>query len=137
MAAGTGGSPGPPDDRESARGHRAGKAPITLRDLLTFRSGYGEVVFLSPGSPLQRALVEARLPLSEWPFSGTSDEFMRRLGGLPLAHQPGEQWLYHMSAEILGVLIARVSGKSLGTFLQERIFAPLGMTDTGFQVPES
>jgi len=113
------------------------KRPITLRDLLTFRSGYGEVVFLSPGSPLQRALVEARLPLSEWPFSGTSDEFMRRLGSLPLAHQPGEQWLYHMSAEILGVLIARVSGKSLGTFLQERIFAPLGMTDTGFQVPES
>src|SRR6185295_12356056 len=97
------------------------KRPITLRDLLTFRSGYGEVVFLSPGSPLQRALVEARLPLSEWPFSGTSDEFMRRLGSLPLAHQPGEQWLYHMSAEILGVLIARVSGKSLGTFLQERI----------------
>jgi CubicO group peptidase (beta-lactamase class C family) len=113
------------------------KRPITLRDLLTFRSGYGEVAFLSPGSPLQRALVEARLPLSEWPFSGRSDEFMRRLGSLPLAHQPGEQWLYHMSAEILGVLIARVSGKSLGTFLQERIFAPLGMIDTGFQVPES
>jgi CubicO group peptidase (beta-lactamase class C family) len=62
---------------------------------------------------------------------------MRRLGSLPLAHQPGEQWLYHMSAEILGVLIARVSGKSLGNFLQERIFAPLGMTDTGFHVPES
>jgi CubicO group peptidase (beta-lactamase class C family) len=113
------------------------KRPITLRDLLTFRSGYGEVAFLSPTCPLQKALVEARLPLSEWPFAGTPDEFMKRLGSLPLAHQPGERWLYHMSGEILGVLIARVSAKSLGAFLHERIFEPLGMTDTGFQVPEA
>ncbi len=112
------------------------KRPITLRDLLTFRSGYGEVAFLSPTCPLQKALAEARLPLSEWPFAGTPDEFMKRLGSLPLAHQPGERWLYHMSGEILGVLIARVSGKSLGAFLDDRIFEPLGMTDTGFQVPE-
>lgn len=113
------------------------KRPITLRDLLTFRSGYGEVAFLAPTCPLQQALAEARLPLSEWPFAGTADEFMKRLGSLPLAHQPGERWLYHMSAEILGVLIARVSGKSLGAFLHQRIFEPLGMTDTGFQVPEA
>jgi CubicO group peptidase (beta-lactamase class C family) len=62
---------------------------------------------------------------------------MKRLGNLPLAHQPGERWLYHMGGEILGVLIARVSGKSLGAFLHEGIFEPLGMTDTGFQVPEA
>jgi CubicO group peptidase (beta-lactamase class C family) len=111
--------------------------PITLRDLLTFRSGYGEVAFHSPTCPLQKALAEARLPLSEWPFAGTPDEFMKRVGSLPLAHQPGERWLYHMSAEILGVLIARISGKSLGAFLRERIFEPLGMTDTGFRVPEA
>jgi CubicO group peptidase (beta-lactamase class C family) len=111
--------------------------PITLRDLLTFRSGYGEVLFISPTCPLQKALTEARLPLSEWPFAGTPDEFMKRLGSLPLACQPGERWLYHMSAEILGVLIARVSGKSLGAFLRERIFEPLEMKDTGFQVPEA
>jgi CubicO group peptidase (beta-lactamase class C family) len=113
------------------------KRPITLRDLLTFRSGYGEVAFIAPTCPLQKALAEARLPLSEWPFAGTPDEFMKRLGSLPLAHQPGERWLYHMSGEILGVLIARLSGKSLGAFLHERIFEPLGMTDTGFQVPEA
>jgi CubicO group peptidase (beta-lactamase class C family) len=113
------------------------KRPITLRDLLTFRAGYGEVLFLSPTCPYQKALSEARLPLSEWPFAGTPDEFMKRLGSLPLVHQPGERWLYHMSGEILGVLIARVSGKSLGAFLHERIFEPLGMTDTGFQVPEA
>ena len=113
------------------------KRPITLRDLLTFRCGYGEVAFISPTCPYQEALVAARLPLSEWPFAGTVDEFMKRLGGLPLACQPGERWLYHMGAEILGVLIARVTGKSLGAFLQERIFEPLGMSDTGFYVPAS
>jgi CubicO group peptidase (beta-lactamase class C family) len=111
------------------------RRPITVRDLLTFRSGYGEVAFLSPTCPLQRALIEARLPLSAWTFPGDHDEFMRCLGGLPLAHQPGERWLYHMSAEILGVLIARASGMALSAFMRERIFEPLGMKDTGFTVP--
>jgi len=113
------------------------KRPITLRDLLTFRSGHGEVAFLSPTCPLQKAMTEARLPLSEWLFAGTPDEFMKRLGSLPLAHQPGERWLYHMGCEVLGVLIARVSGQSFGSFLHQRVFEPLGMKDTGFFVPEA
>jgi CubicO group peptidase (beta-lactamase class C family) len=108
---------------------------ITLRDLLTFRSGYGEVAFLAPNCPLQKAMIEAQLPLSTWPCPHAPEEFMKRLGRLPLADQPGERWLYHMSAEILGVLIARVTGTSLGAFLRERIFDPLGMKDTGFHVP--
>lgn len=103
------------------------KRSITLRDLLTFRSGYGEVAFLSPTCPLQRALVEARLPLSTFTFPGTANEFMQFLGRLPLAHQPGERWLYHMSAEILGVLIARASGMPLSALMRQRIFEPLGM----------
>jgi CubicO group peptidase (beta-lactamase class C family) len=110
--------------------------PITLRDLLTFRSGYGELGFVAPTSPLLRAMMEARVTLAEWPFQVTPDEFMKRLGSLPLAHQPGERWLYHTGSEILGVLVARVSGQSLATFLHERIFAPLGMKDTGFWVPK-
>jgi CubicO group peptidase (beta-lactamase class C family) len=113
------------------------KRPITVRDLLTFRSGYGEVAFLSPTCPLQAALIEARLPLSAWAFPGTAEDFMRCLGRLPLANQPGERWLYHMSANILGVLIARVSGMALSAFLRARLFEPLGMKDTGFTVPES
>jgi len=113
------------------------KRPLTTRDLLTFRSGYGEVAFISPTCPLQRALIEARLPLSAWMFSGTADEFMQCLGRLPLAHQPGEQWLYHMSAEILGVLIARVAGMPLSAFMRQRIFEPLGMKNSGFTVPEA
>jgi CubicO group peptidase (beta-lactamase class C family) len=113
------------------------KRAITVRDLLTFRSGYGEVFFLSPTCPLQRALSEAGLPLSAWMFAGTADEYMQRLADLPLAHQPGERWLYHISAEILGVLIARASGMPLSAFMRERIFEPLGMKDTGFTVPEA
>lgn len=110
--------------------------PITLRDLLTFRSGYGEVGFLSPRAPMQKAMIEAHLPLSAWPFVGSPEELMKRLGSLPLVHQPGQRWLYHMSAEILGVLIARASNASLSAFLRERILEPLGMKDTGFSVPE-
>jgi CubicO group peptidase (beta-lactamase class C family) len=82
-------------------------------------------------------MVELKLPLSAWPFTGSSDDFMKRLATLPLAFQPGERWLYHMGSEILGVLIARVSGQSLGAFLRERILDPLGMRDTAFYVPES
>jgi CubicO group peptidase (beta-lactamase class C family) len=81
-------------------------------------------------------MAEARLPLTEWLFAGSPDDFMRRLGALPLAHQPGERWLYHMSGEILGVLVARASGKSFGAFLRERVLDPLGMKDTYFTVPE-
>ena len=110
---------------------------ITLRDLLTFRSGYGEVAFLAPMCPLQGALFAAKLPLATFPFAGTPDDFMKALGGLPLAHQPGERWLYHMGSEILGVLIARVCGRPLADFLRERIFDPLGMKDTGFHLPEA
>jgi len=110
--------------------------PITLRDLLTFRSGYGEVMFVSPACPLRKAMIEAQLPLSAWMFPGTMDDYMRRVGALPLAHQPGERWLYHTSAEILGVLIARASGMPLSAFMRTRILEPLGMKDTGFTVPE-
>ena len=122
---------GPLDDTVPARRR------ITLRDLLAFRCGYGEVAFMSPTCPYQSAMREAGLPLSTWPVEIDADEFMRRLGALPLACQPGERWLYHMGAEILGVLIARVTGRSLGSRLSERIFEPLGMKDTGFRVPES
>ena len=62
---------------------------------------------------------------------------MKRFGSLPLLHQPGEKWMYHSGSDILGVLIARSTGQKLGAFFHERIFAPLGMKDTGFSVPEA
>ena len=60
---------------------------------------------------------------------------MARLGRLPLAAQPGERWLYHTPADVTAVLISRVVGQPLDDILRERIFAPLGMRDTGFHVP--
>lgn len=120
---------GPLDDTEPA--HR----PITLRDLLTFRLGFGMVLGSSGESPIQRAISEVGLDPAPDAPPVAPDEWMRRLGRLPLIYQPGETWMYHTGSDILGVLIARASGQSLGSFLHERIFEPLGMKDTGFYVP--
>jgi CubicO group peptidase (beta-lactamase class C family) len=63
------------------------------------------------------------------------DEWMARMATLPLEYPPGARWLYHVSSDVLGVLLARASGQDLGAFLRERIFDPLGMRDTAFSVP--
>jgi CubicO group peptidase (beta-lactamase class C family) len=100
--------------------------PITLRDLLTFTLGTG-MVLADPGTvPIAGALSA----LGEPPL----DEWIRRLGNLPLVHQPGERWMYETAANVTGALIARGTGKSLGDALRERICEPLGMKDTGFSV---
>jgi CubicO group peptidase (beta-lactamase class C family) len=62
------------------------------------------------------------------------DEWIRRLGALPLVCQPGERWMYHTAADVTGVLIARATGISFGDALRERICGPLGMKDTAFSV---
>ena len=111
------------------------KRAITLRDLLTFRLGLGAIMVYPEKHPIQVAMREAGV--APGPFLPTvgPDELMKRYGSLPLVHQPGERWLYDTGSHILGVLIARVAGKSLGEVLRERIFEPLGMKDTGFSVP--
>jgi len=113
------------------------KSPITLRDLLTFRLGLGAVMAFPDVYPIQKAMAEAGIAPGPRPLSFSADEFMARVGGLPLVHQPGERWMYHTGSDILGVLIARAAGMSLGDFLKERIFEPLAMKDTGFSVPEA
>ena len=111
--------------------------PITLRDLLTFRLGIGAVMVFPPRYPIQQAMAEAGVGSGPALPAHTPDELMKRFGSLPLAHQPGERWLYDSGSDILGVLISRATGTSLEEFLWERIFAPLGMNDTSFSVPES
>jgi CubicO group peptidase (beta-lactamase class C family) len=111
--------------------------PITLRDLLTFRLGLGAVMVFPERYPIQKAMAEAGLAPGPRPLPFSPDEFMTRVGRLPLIHQPGEQWMYHTGSDILGVMIARAAGMSLWDFLEERIFAPLGMKDTAFSVPEA
>lgn len=114
------------------------KRSITLRDLLTFRFGHGFLMAAQGTYPFQADFAERFGPPGPPRPSETPapDEWMRRIGSVPLLAQPGDRWFYHLGSEILGVLIARVSGQYLGDFMKERIFDPLGMKDTGFHVPE-
>ncbi len=108
--------------------------PITVADLLTFRAGYGFPADFS--LPAVRLLVsELKQGPPQPQLVAPPDEWMAALSRIPLLHQPGEAWLYNTCSDILGVLIARVSGRSLPEFLAERLFEPLGMADTGFEVP--
>jgi len=123
---------GPLEDTVPAR--RA----ITLRDLLTFRLGFGMVVGDFGSTPIQKAIRALQLTGFGPPDPATPhspDEWLRRLGTLPLMVQPGERWLYNTGSSVLGVLIARACGQPLERFMRERIFEPLGMTDTAFSVP--
>src|SRR6266568_1674604 len=111
---------------------------ITLRDLLTYSMGFGSVMAMPDTYPIQKLIREYRIggdgPMLPSQAPGM-DEWLQKLGSLPWMAQPGEQWMYHVSIDVLGVLIARVSGQSLGAFMRERIFDPLGMKDTAFHVP--
>ncbi|MDY6946047.1 MAG: serine hydrolase domain-containing protein, partial [Pseudomonadota bacterium] len=105
---------------------------ITLEDLLTHRSGIA-YAFFSEG-PLKQAYERT---LGDPAMNHlTPDEWLAALGTLPLAYQPGERFHYGHSTEVLGFLIARVAGKPLRDVLHEQLFAPLGMTDTGFWLPQ-
>lgn len=110
---------------------------ITVRDLLTFRLGIGMIAAPPDHYPIQRAMTELRLGQGQPNPSvpPAPDEWIRRLGTLPLMQQPGTGWMYGTGADVLGVLIARASGQPFDVFLQERILGPLGMVDTGFAVP--
>jgi CubicO group peptidase (beta-lactamase class C family) len=111
--------------------------PITLRDLLTFRMGLGMDFAATAPQPSLERLGALGLPLGppRPQDAPPSDAWIAIVGQVPLEHQPGERWLYHTSADVLGVLIERATGRRLGEQLAERIFAPLGMEDTGFSVP--
>jgi CubicO group peptidase (beta-lactamase class C family) len=117
----------------------AANRSITVRDLLTFRMGFG-IIMAPPGTyPIQKAIDELHLgqgpPAPSVPPS--PDEWIRNFATLPLMHQPGEKWMYNTGADVLGVLIARASGMPFEKFLSERIFDPLGMKDTAFYVPST
>ncbi|GHE28048.1 class A beta-lactamase-related serine hydrolase [Streptomyces vinaceus] len=108
--------------------------PITVFDLLTSRAGYGfpSDFSLPAVGPLVSEVKQG--PPQPQHLPGP-DEWLKTLSGVPMLYQPGEAFLYNTCSDILGVLIARVSGQSLPEFMAERIFEPLGMADTGFSVP--
>ncbi|MBM2621238.1 beta-lactamase family protein [Actinoplanes sp. LDG1-06] len=115
--------------------------PMTVEDLLTFTLGFGNVLSpegeVDPPYPVVTAWRDLELRLAE-PEPRTTldpDEWIRRFGSLPLIHQPGEKWMYNTGTLVLGALLTRVTGRPLGDLLHERVFAPLGMTSTGFWLP--
>ncbi|HEX9994708.1 MAG TPA: serine hydrolase domain-containing protein [Acidimicrobiales bacterium] len=114
------------------------RRPITVRDVLTFRLGLGMDFAAAGPQPVLEAM--AALELGAGPPAPAEppepDEWLRRLGTLPLAAQPGERWLYDTGSAVLGVLVARASGQPFDGFLRERVLGPLGMRDTGFSVPD-
>jgi CubicO group peptidase (beta-lactamase class C family) len=113
--------------------------PITARDLLTFTWGFGLLPAPPDCTPILRTANELQIGMGPPQPSHLPppDEWIRRLGSLPLMSQPGDRWRYNTASDVLGVLVARASGKLFESFLRERIFEPLGMKDTGFFLPSA
>ena len=103
--------------------------PITVLDVLSSRygHGFGDDFSLPALQPLFTELGQGPVSPDVDP-----DEWAARLSRVPLLAQPGERWLYNTSSDVLGLLVARVSGQPLPEFMAERLFAPLGMHGTGF-----
>jgi len=106
--------------------------PITLRDLLTHTAGIGY-----GGGPATDQWKAAGF--QGWYFADRDEpiaESIKRMAALPMEAQPGSKWVYGYATDILGVVIERASGAPLDQFLKDRIFTPLGMTDTYFFLPK-
>lgn len=120
-----GGTPDQPQVRPVAR-------EMTIRDVLMHTSG---LVQRGSGSAVAELYHRAGFVGSDTAFSLA--EMVRRLGEIPLYCDPGSAWNYGMSTDIVGYLCEVLSGQPLDRYLQEGIFDPLQMPDTGFTVPES
>ncbi|MGO4110863.1 serine hydrolase domain-containing protein [Paenibacillus sp. YAF4_2] len=108
---------------------------VNIHDLLDMTCGlvYGGTNAAGQATEALFKEIDGRL-LGESPVSTV--EAMNRLGECPLAFQPGSSWAYGTSADVLGAVVEIVSGKRFGEFLQQELFGPLGMKDTGFWLPE-
>ncbi|MFI7497757.1 serine hydrolase domain-containing protein [Streptomyces sp. NPDC049687] len=108
--------------------------PITVEDLLTSRPGWG---FPSDFAlPAVRALFTVQKDGRAPQAYPDPDTWLTDLARVPLLYQPGAAWLYGTASDLQGILIARASGRALPDFLAERLFEPLGMKDTAFEVPK-
>jgi len=125
---------------------RPARTPITIRHLLTHTAGLGYSIVQK--GPLKKAYEDAGLvpgQVTKLPIPGLSrgtaipslERFADGLAAMPLVYEPGTRWSYSVGLDLMGRVIEVASGQSFDSFLADRIFAPLGMTSTWFQVPAS
>jgi len=103
---------------------------MTIRELMSHTGGLSYGIFAQSG--VDTAYVEAGI----LDANDTNAEFVAKLGQIPLKHQPGSRWEYSVAVDVQGYLVEVLSGQTFGEFLNDRLFEPLGMTDTDFHVPE-
>lgn len=114
---------------------RAPKAPMTVQHLLCHTAGLTYGGFL-PGLELPVDPAYAAAGISR-AGTDTLQEFVEKLAKVPLLYEPGSRWSYSMSTDVCGYLVEVISGQSFESFLQERLFGPLDMPDTGFSVSDA
>lgn len=123
------------NERDSSYTSRPASRDITFRDLFTHTSGLD---YPGIGSASMKAIyAKAHIPSGLGTVNAGLLETMKRLAKLPLVHNPGEKWTYGLSVDLLGCLVEVISGEDLEDYLSQKIFNPLGMQDTYFNVPSS
>jgi CubicO group peptidase (beta-lactamase class C family) len=103
--------------------------PPTMRELMTHTAGFTYGFF---GTTVVDKMYNEQKVLQ----SKSLQEMIDKLAKMPLLYQPGTRWMHSVSMDIQGYIVEKLSGQSLPDFMQQRIFAPLGMKDTGFYVPQ-
>jgi CubicO group peptidase (beta-lactamase class C family) len=106
----------------------AAKTPITVQHLLTHTAGF---IYGFGEGPLQTIYNRKPNILQ----AATMDEFVARVGKMPLAHEPGERFSYGLNTDLVGAIVEKIAGQPFDVFLRTRMFEPLEMRDTGFTVP--
>lgn len=106
------------------------KSPIRIIDLFMHTSGFSYGFTASEVDKLYQKMLSK-------PDELNRGNILAKLAEIPLTHQPGTAWNYGVSSDIIGFLVEKLSGKKLGEYMQETIFSPLGMKDTGFHVPSN
>ena len=105
--------------------------PPTMRELMTHTAGFAYGIADDPNSPADQAYYRAGVLQS-----GSLNDLVQKVSGLPMFSEPGQLWRYSVAADIQGAIVERLSGETLPVFMEEHIFAPLKMKDTAFYVPE-
>ena len=103
--------------------------PPTMRELMTHTAGFTYGVFGS--TPVDKMYMEQQVLQSQ-----SLQSMIDKLAKIPLLYQPGTRWVYSVSMDIQGYIVEKLSGQTLPDFMQQNIFGPLGMKDTGFFVPK-